>query len=202
MAAKSAGFPVGPLAISDEVTLSLQQKILKQQELDQIPARYRIRAGSAVIDRMVDECKRPGRSAGGGFYDYPAQGQKKLWPGLAEVFKRAPEQPGSAELQLRFLTIMALETARAVEDGVVTSAIDADLGSVLGIGYPSWTGGTLSYIDTVGIEAFVERCRTFSDRLGPRYAASPWLVELAQRGHSFHRSGCVPFVDDGCRTDN
>jgi len=201
-AAKSAGFPVGPLAISDEVTLSLQQKILKQQELDQIPARYRIRAGSAVIDRMVDEFKRPGRSAGGGFYDYPAQGQKKLWPGLAEVFKRAPEQPGSAELQLRFLTIMALETARAVEDGVVTSAIDADLGSVLGIGYPSWTGGTLSYIDTVGIEAFVERCRTFSDRLGPRYAASPWLVELAQRGHSFHRSGCVPFVDDGCRTDN
>jgi 3-hydroxyacyl-CoA dehydrogenase / enoyl-CoA hydratase / 3-hydroxybutyryl-CoA epimerase len=186
-AAKSAGFPVGPLAVSDEVSLSLQQSILRQQELDQIPARFRIRAGSAVIDRMVDELKRPGRSAGGGFYDYPAQGPKKLWPGLGEVFARKGEQPDSVELQLRFLTIMALETARTIEDGVIMSASDADLGSVLGIGYPSWTGGTLSYIETVGIPAFVARCRTFCDRFGPRYTASPWLAGLAPGGHSVHR---------------
>ncbi len=108
-AAKMAGFPTGPLAVSDEVTLSLQQSILKQQALDGIPEGLRIRAGSAVLDRMVDDLKRPGRRQGGGFYDYPPAAPKKLWTGLVKAFPPAARQPEARELQLRFLTIMALE---------------------------------------------------------------------------------------------
>jgi 3-hydroxyacyl-CoA dehydrogenase/enoyl-CoA hydratase/3-hydroxybutyryl-CoA epimerase len=191
-AAKLAGFPIGPLAVSDEVTLSLQQSILKQQELDGIPERLRIRAGSAVLDRMVDELKRPGRRQGGGFYDYPPAGPKKLWTGLVKAFPPAARQPEARELQLRFLTIMALESARCFEDGIVSTPSDADIASVLGIGYPSWTGGTLSYIDTVRIQTFAHDCQMLAERLGERFAASDWLIERARAGTPFYSKNAVP----------
>jgi 3-hydroxyacyl-CoA dehydrogenase/enoyl-CoA hydratase/3-hydroxybutyryl-CoA epimerase len=168
-AAKMAGFPVGPLAVSDEVTLSLQQSILKQQEIDGIPERLRIDAGRRVIDRMVDEFKRPGRRQGYGFYEYPASAPKALWTGLADAFPIAANQPDARDLELRFLTIMALESQRCLEEGVVASPADADVASVLGIGYPSWTGGTASYIDTVGADAFMRDCITLQDRCGERF---------------------------------
>jgi 3-hydroxyacyl-CoA dehydrogenase / enoyl-CoA hydratase / 3-hydroxybutyryl-CoA epimerase len=185
-AAKMAGFPVGPLAVSDEVTLSLQQRILKQQELDGIPERLRIRAGSAVLDRMVDELKRPGRRQGGGFYDYPPTATKRLWPGLAKAFPPAAVQSEVRDLQLRFLTIMALESARCFEGGIVSTPSDADIASILGIGYPSWTGGTLSYIDTVGVRTFVHDCKILAERLGDRFEASDWLIKRALAGTPFY----------------
>jgi 3-hydroxyacyl-CoA dehydrogenase / enoyl-CoA hydratase / 3-hydroxybutyryl-CoA epimerase len=185
-AAKMAGFPVGPLAVSDEVTLSLQQRILKQQELDGVPEHLRIRAGSAVLDRMVDELKRPGRRQGGGFYDYPPNATKKLWAGLAKAFPPAAGQPEVRELQLRFLTIMALESARCFESGIVSTPNDADIASILGIGYPSWTGGTLSYVDTVGVQTFAHDCKMLAERLGERFEASDWLIERARAGTPFY----------------
>ena len=191
-AAKMAGFPVGPLAVSDEVTLSLQQRILKQQELDGIPQHLRIRAGSAVLDRMVDELKRPGRRQGGGFYDYPPTAAKKLWPGLAKAFPPAAGQPQVRELQLRFLTIMALESARCLEAGIVGTPSDADIASILGIGYPSWTGGTLSYIDTIGIQRFARDCQTLAERLGERFKASDWLIRRAHAGTPFYSKTATP----------
>ena len=192
-AAKFAGFPVGPLAVSDEVTLSLQQRILKQQDADGIPARLRIQTGRAVIDRMVGEFKRPGRRAGGGFYDYPASGPKKFWSGLGAAFPVAPRQPAVEELKLRFLSIMALESARCFEEGVVSAPRDVDIGSILGIGYPSWTGGTLSYIDTVGIGAFVQRCEALAARFGERFTPSSWLRDRVNAGDAFYSpAGDVP----------
>jgi 3-hydroxyacyl-CoA dehydrogenase/enoyl-CoA hydratase/3-hydroxybutyryl-CoA epimerase len=191
-AAKMAGFPVGPLAVSDEVSLSLQQSILKQQELDGIPERLRINTGRAVIDRMVDELKRPGRRAGGGFYDYPPSGPKKLWPGLTEAFPTAAVQPDTGELKLRFLTIMALESARCFEEGIVSAPSDADMASVLGIGYPSWTGGTLSYIDTVSVGKFVDDCLALAERYGRRFTPSGALIERARSGTAFYPGSQSP----------
>jgi 3-hydroxyacyl-CoA dehydrogenase/enoyl-CoA hydratase/3-hydroxybutyryl-CoA epimerase len=185
-AAKFAGFPVGPLAVSDEVTLSLQQAILIQQEIDGIPIRFRIHAGRAVIDRMVEEIKRPGRRAGGGFYDYPASGPKRLWAGLATAFPKAAKQPSVDELKLRFLTIMALESARCFEDGIVAAPSDADIASVLGIGYPTWTGGTLSFIDTLGVKTFVKNCEELVERYGDRFSVPAGLRERACAGVAFY----------------
>ncbi|MDD3764494.1 MAG: 3-hydroxyacyl-CoA dehydrogenase NAD-binding domain-containing protein [Nevskiales bacterium] len=184
--ARLAGFPVGPLAVSDEVTLSLQQSIFKQQDADGLDDKYRGRIGRPVIDKMVDELKRPGRRFGAGFYDYPENGPKALWPGLAEAFPPKAEQPDVAEIKARFLTIMALETARCFEEGVVPDAVGADIGSILGIGYPAWTGGTLSYIDTVGVGAFVAECRRLAQAWGPRFEPSEWLAARADKGETFY----------------
>ena len=184
--ARIAGFPVGPLAAADEVSLTLQQSILAQQAADQIPERLRIKAGAAVIDRMVDELKRPGRRQSGGFYDYPASGPKQLWSGLDHAFPVAAVQPDVAELQLRFLTIMALESARCFEEGLLASPADADIAAVLGIGYPSWTGGTLSYIDTVGVRRFILDCRTLAERCGARFTVPEGLLQRARDAAGYY----------------
>lgn len=185
-AAKLAGFPVGPLAVSDEVTLSLQQSVFKQQDDDGLAEKYRGRIGRPVIDKMVDELKRPGRRFGAGFYDYPEGGGKQLWPGLAQAFPVKAEQPEVEVLKQRFLSIMALETARCFEEGVVENPVDADLGSILGIGYPAWTGGTLSYIDTLGAKAFVAQCQQLAQAWGERFTPSPWLIARAASGERFY----------------
>jgi len=184
--AKQAGFPVGPLAVSDEVTMFLQQSIYKQQDADGLDAKYRGVIGRPVVDKMVDELKRPGRRFGAGFYDYPQGGSKKLWPGLKEAFPPKAEQPEVGEVKKRFLTMMALETARCFEEGVIASPIDADIGSILGIGYPAWTGGTLSYIDTLGAKAFVEDCQALAKTWGPRFEPSAWLIARAKTGERFY----------------
>ncbi|WP_042444419.1 hypothetical protein [Azospirillum sp. B510] len=128
---------------------------------------------------------RLGRKSGGGFYDFPPGARKHLWPGLAELYPVAAEQPGVDEVKRRLLCIQALETARCVEEGVITDAAGADLGSILGLGFPTWTGGTLSYIDTVGLRAFVAACQELAERHGPRFLPSPWLVERAARNEAF-----------------
>jgi len=185
-AAKQAGFPVGPLAVTDEVTLSLQQSVFRQNDKDKVPERYRSTIGRNVIDHMVDDLKRPGRRGGGGFYDYPENGPKRLWSGLAKEFPQAAQQPEVAELKSRFLTIMALESARCLEDGVIANPADGDIASILGIGYPSWTGGTLSYMDTVGIRPFVAECQRLAASYGPRFQPSAWLLARAEKNQSFH----------------
>jgi 3-hydroxyacyl-CoA dehydrogenase/enoyl-CoA hydratase/3-hydroxybutyryl-CoA epimerase len=183
-AAKLAGMPVGPLVVSDEVTIELQWKITRQTEQD-LGRRFVKPAGYDVMEKMV-ELGRLGRRQGGGYYDYPADGPKRLWPELRKHWPVAAEQPPVGELIERFLVIEALESARCVEEGVITYAADADLGSILGIGYPAWTGGALSYIDTVGIDAFVKTCTRFTRRFGPRFRPSRWLKKRVAAGATFH----------------
>ena len=184
-AARQAGFPAGPLAVSDEVTMSLMQHILIHQDKDNLPERYRLRTGRPVIDKMVDELKRPSRRAGGGFYEYPADAPKHLWPGLSEAFPPAAEQPPVEALSQRFLYIMALESARCFEEGVVPRAPDADIGSILGIGFPAWTGGVLSYVDTQGPQHFVQECQRLAAECGERFRPSQWLLERGRDGVHF-----------------
>jgi 3-hydroxyacyl-CoA dehydrogenase/enoyl-CoA hydratase/3-hydroxybutyryl-CoA epimerase len=183
--ARMAGMPVGPLAVADEVTIDLQWKVIKQTEAD-LGRRFEKPVAYDTVQRFVEVLKRPGRRFGAGFYEYPKDGRKFLWPGLAEQFPLNPQQPDVEEVKKRLLYLQALEAARCMEEGVVTTAAEADLGSILGWGFPAWTGGTLSFIDTVGIQQFVVECDRLARRYGKRFKPSKWLRDRAKRDVSFH----------------
>ena len=184
-AAKQAGMPVGALAVTDEVTLELAYKIGKETAAN-LGRPYPADPSQEAVRKMVEDLDRKGKRYGKGFYDYPADAKKRLWPGLAEHFPVTDEQPTAADLKERFLTIQALETARCLEEGVLTHAEDADIGSIFGWGFPPWTGGTLSYVDTVGIREFVARCDRLAEEHGERFAVSDWLRARAANGEDFY----------------
>jgi len=184
-AAKFAGMPVGPLAVTDEVTLELACKIGRETAAA-LGRDYPSDLAEEVLQKMVDELDRKGKRFGKGFYAYPKDAKKHLWEGLAEHFPVADEQPEVSELKKRLLTMQALETARCFEEGVLTHAEDADIGSIFGWGFPPYTGGTLSYIDTVGVREFVAECDRMAAAYGERFAVSDWLRERACNGQDFH----------------
>lgn len=184
-AALQAGFPTGPLALIDEVSLSLARSIAAEARMAAEAAgeRYDEPPGEAVIARMLDEFGRAGRAAGAGFYEYPAAGKKFLWPGLRAFGGAAPAAPMDvAELRDRLLYIQAVETARCLQDGVLTSARDANIGSIFGIGFPGWTGGSAQFINHVGPAAFVRRAEELARAHGPRFAPPQLLLDLARSG--------------------
>lgn len=184
-AAKAAGFPVGPLALLDEVTMDLCVKIV-EQAIEQKDPNYVIRGGLPVMQRMI-ELGRGSRKAGAGFYEYPSDGTPKhLWNGLRNEFPPAANQPAQDELKTRFLYVQAIETARCLEQGVLETAEDGDLGAVYGWGFPAWTGGTLSYIDTIGVAEFVREADRLAQAYGPRFAPSAWLRDRAAKGEGFY----------------
>jgi 3-hydroxyacyl-CoA dehydrogenase/enoyl-CoA hydratase/3-hydroxybutyryl-CoA epimerase len=184
-AARMAGMPVGPLAVTDEVTLELAYKIGKETAAN-LGRDYPSSLSDQVIQKMVEDLDRKGKRYGKGFYDYPQDAKKHLWPGLAEQFPVADEQPAVAELRKRFMTIQALETARCLEEGVLTHVEDADIGSIFGWGFPPYAGGTLSYIDTVGIRSFVADCERMAEAYGERFQVSDWLRQKADQGQAFY----------------
>jgi 3-hydroxyacyl-CoA dehydrogenase/enoyl-CoA hydratase/3-hydroxybutyryl-CoA epimerase len=182
-AAKQAGMPVGPLALIDELTADLPIKIVDQAIAEEGSA-YEPPCGATVMRKMI-ELKRSGRKIGAGFYEYPEGSRKHLWSGLKEIWPVAAAQPEVAELKTRFLYAQAMETVRCLEENVLTNAADGDLGAVLGWGFPSWTGGTLSVIDTVGAAEFVKVCDGLAQRYGKRFTPSAWLRARAAAGDSF-----------------
>lgn len=186
-AGRLAGMPVGPLAVSDEVSLELQYKVMSQTRED-LGAKYKEPQSWPVVRRFVEDLKRLGRKSGAGFYDYPADGRKRLWPGLAQEFKPLEQQPSIEELKTRLLYIQALEAARCYEEGVLRSVHEADLGSILGWGFPAYTGGTLSFIDTVGPAAFVAECKRLAKRYGERFKPTKGLLARAQTGETYYPS--------------
>ena len=186
-AGRQAGMPVGPLAVVDETSLSLSVHVLDQTRADLAAEgkTYTPQPGEEVVERMVREFKRPGRAGGGGFYEYPADGRKHLWPGLKQHF----EKPGCAwdiaGLKDRLLYRQAIETARCFEEGVLTSVHDANIGSIFGIGFPAWTGGALQFINSTGASAFVERADALAARHGERFAVPRLVRDMAARGQQF-----------------
>ncbi|HKA78873.1 MAG TPA: 3-hydroxyacyl-CoA dehydrogenase NAD-binding domain-containing protein, partial [Xanthobacteraceae bacterium] len=159
---RMAGMPVGPLSLNDEVAVDLAWKILKATEVDLGPDAVDVRQ-KALLQEMVEKRDRLGRKNGKGFYDYPQNGPKRLWPGLEELqptrlsVDDIDNNPGLVdELKRRFLAIQALETARIFEEGVLTDVREGDVGSILGFGFAPFTGGTLSYIDMMGTKRFVD----------------------------------------------
>jgi 3-hydroxyacyl-CoA dehydrogenase/enoyl-CoA hydratase/3-hydroxybutyryl-CoA epimerase len=182
---KQAGMPVGPLALNDEVAVDLAWKILKATEADggEVDPKQR-----TLLDEMVEKRGRYGRKNGKGFYDYPASGPKRLWPGLAELqpVKLDPDTIDVTELKHRLLAIQALETARCFEENVLTDVREADVGSILGFGYAPYSGGTLSYIDMMGTKTFVALCEKLAQKYGERFKPNKLLVDMAAKGEGFY----------------
>ncbi len=182
-----AGMPVGPLSLTDEVAVDLAWKVLKATEADLGPEAIDPRQ-RALLEEMVEKRGRYGRKNGKGFYDYPQSGPKRLWPGLADLqtTKLDPDTIDVAELKHRLLAIQALESARCVQERVVTDMREADVGSILGFGYAPFTGGTISYIDGMGTGAFVALCNGLAKRHGERFKPPKLLRDMAKNGETFY----------------
>ncbi|ADB32733.1 3-hydroxyacyl-CoA dehydrogenase NAD-binding protein [Kribbella flavida DSM 17836] len=186
-AATQMGFPAPPLALLDEVTLTLPQKIRDAARAagDNAGA-FDDHPGMAVTDRLVNEFDRRGKAAGAGFYDYPADGPKQLWPGLRQHFGGGTDVP-FADLQERLTFAMSLETVKCLDEGVLRSVADANIGSILGIGFPPLHGGALQYITAYagGLPGFVARARELAAAYGPRFSPPALLVRKAEAGETF-----------------
>jgi 3-hydroxyacyl-CoA dehydrogenase/enoyl-CoA hydratase/3-hydroxybutyryl-CoA epimerase len=186
--ARMAGMPVGPLSLTDEVAVDLAWKILKATETDLGPKMID-QQQKALLEDMVEKRGRFGRKNGKGFYDYPQNGPKRLWPGLAELQSKKldPDSLDVVTLERRLLVIQALESARCIEEHVVTDVREADVGSILGFGFAPFTGGTISYIDGMGAKAFVDLCNEFAKTYGERFKPCKLLIDMAKNGDTFYR---------------
>ncbi|GAA4650167.1 3-hydroxyacyl-CoA dehydrogenase NAD-binding domain-containing protein [Kistimonas scapharcae] len=182
-----AGMPVGPLAISDEVSLTLMGRI-RSQAINDLKAEgkaYLQHPADAAVDVMLG-LGRAGRAAGMGFYEYPDKGQKVLWPGLTDHFTPAAGILPLQDIKDRLLFIQALETVRCLEEGVLGSVRDANIGSIFGIGFAAWTGGALQFINQYGIRDFVARSQALAERFGERFTPPALLLEQAAKNEPFN----------------
>jgi 3-hydroxyacyl-CoA dehydrogenase / enoyl-CoA hydratase / 3-hydroxybutyryl-CoA epimerase len=193
-AATQAGYPVGTLQLSDELNMELMAKIRKatidaaERDGIDLPAH----PGDAVVEKMI-EIGRPSRLKGAGFYEYDDAGKRQgLWPGLAETFPVAEQQPPIEDMRDRLLFVEALETAKCFEEGVIESAAAANIGSIMGIGFPPNTGGAAQFMTgyesptgEIGLTAFLARADELAEKYGDRFRATPYLRELAEKGETF-----------------
>jgi 3-hydroxyacyl-CoA dehydrogenase/enoyl-CoA hydratase/3-hydroxybutyryl-CoA epimerase len=190
-AALQVGMPVGPLAVNDEVSLELGRHVRAEikKALEAEGKAYTATPADTVIDKMCVELNRKGRAAGGGFYDYPEGGKKNLWPGLKEHFQRAdggvPSPHQFQDLKDRLLYIQSIETIRCLEEKVLRSVADANIGSIMGIGAPPWTGGLLQFVNYVGLPEFVRRSEELAIKYGERFTPPTLLREMAASGKTF-----------------
>jgi 3-hydroxyacyl-CoA dehydrogenase/enoyl-CoA hydratase/3-hydroxybutyryl-CoA epimerase len=188
-ASMQAGFPAAVLALSDELNLKLLRKIREQAraaaERDGSP--WESHAADAVIDRMLDEFARPGRLGGAGFYDYRDGARMRLWPGLRGLATRPSVEIPFEDLKERMLFIQALEAVKCIDEGVIESVADANVGSILGIGYPGWTGGVLQYINGYhrGPRGFVARAGELAADYGTRFEPPASLVAKSELDETY-----------------
>jgi 3-hydroxyacyl-CoA dehydrogenase / enoyl-CoA hydratase / 3-hydroxybutyryl-CoA epimerase len=186
-AARMAGMPVGPLTLNDEVAIDLGWKIVQATKKDLGPNAVDP-AQEKLLEAMVVKEGRFGRKNGKGFYDYPANGPKSLWPGLSAIAGKRidPDTISVQDLKDRFLFTQAIEAARCMTEGVVTDPREADVGSILGFGFAPYTGGVISFIDGLGLSAFVARARALAAKYGPRFEPGEKLAAMAERGETFY----------------
>jgi len=185
-AGRMAGMPVGPLALADEIALDLQWKIMTATKAD-LGSAYVDGPIDRILQAMVVERQRLGRKNRKGYYDYPEDGKKRLWPGLTEIVAaKAAENFDIEVLKERILLIQALETARCFSEKVLTDVREADVGAILGFGFAPFTGGPLSYIDTMGTRRFVDKCNAHAAAYGPRYLPPNLLIEMAKNNELFY----------------
>jgi 3-hydroxyacyl-CoA dehydrogenase/enoyl-CoA hydratase/3-hydroxybutyryl-CoA epimerase len=171
--------------VHDEVSIELSAKIYKQTKAD-LGDKYTGPSAIAVALKFAEELDRKGKKSGKGFYEYPKDGKKYLWPGIAAIYPPAAKQPDVEEVKKRLLYVQAVETVRCLDEGVVTEPADADIGSILGWGYPAWTGGTLSFIETVGLKAFVAECDRLAAAYGSRFQVPASLRDRAAKNELFY----------------
>ncbi|MDE2419782.1 MAG: enoyl-CoA hydratase/isomerase family protein [Gammaproteobacteria bacterium] len=186
MAALKAGMPVGPLAIQDEVSLSLTEHITEQTRKD-LQAEGKdlpIRPSEALTKSLIHDHNRKGKAAGAGFYDYPEGGKKHLWAGLSQWLK--PEVTISEQEMIdRILFVQALDTVRCLEEGVLESVQDANIGSIFGIGFAPWTGGAIQFLNQYGLDKAVKRAEELTAKYGERFTPPQLLKDKAAKGELF-----------------
>ncbi len=186
-AGRQLGMPVGPLAVSDEVSIELGHRILAATRREMGDA-YVPSAADAVIETMVVDLGRLGRKNGKGYYDYPEGGQKYLWPGLADHWPRAVPQPDVVAVKERLLFRQLIECARCFEEGVLTAPEDGDIGAIFGWGFAPWTGGPFSHMDTLGLAAVVAVLDRLAASQGDRFAPTAQMRAMAAAGEGFYPS--------------
>lgn len=184
--ATKIGMPVGPLAVHDEVSLTLSVHIFESDPSEKKAFEKRT---YNLVKNLVENHQRTGKKDGAGFYDYPKGGQKKLWAGLKEIFPPKPGAIEEEEVKKRLLHRQVLESYRCLDEGVLRSTTDGDIGSILGWGFPIFTGGALSYIDYVGMDNFIEDCDRFKAAYGEHWEVPQSLRDLAGAGKSIHDFG-------------
>ncbi|HEA51956.1 hypothetical protein LCGC14_0837220 [marine sediment metagenome] len=184
-----AGMPVGPLTISDEVSMTLMQHVRDQSKKDVEAAgeTWNAHPAEAIIDQMVNTYGRKGKAAGAGFYEYPAKGKKFLWQELETLYVNSDKarHVKLQDLKDRILFIQAIETVRCLEEGVLRTVADANVGSIFGIGYAPWTGGAIQFINQYGVRAFAERAGELAEAYGERFAPPALLLEHAEQEKRF-----------------
>ena len=184
-AARMAGMPVGPLALADEVSLELIYHIGKQTRED-LGEDASSHPSDPLVKLFVEELGRVGKKSKAGLYAYPEDGPKHIWEGLSEHFPLAEAQPSVEDVQRRLLHIQGVESARCLEEGVLLAPEDGDVGSILGWGFAPQHGGVFSYIDTVGVRAFVQQAQALASAYGERFTPPQLLVEMAEEDRAFY----------------
>ncbi|SNT70383.1 3-hydroxyacyl-CoA dehydrogenase NAD-binding domain-containing protein [Psychrobacter sp. LV10R520-6] len=187
VAGMKAGMPMPPLALQDEVSLSLVIHITEQTNKD-LEAEGKPQANRPSYDVLKvvgQEHSREGKKAGKGFYDYPENGEKRLWPELTNLFPTSAEQPSQQDLVDRLLFIQANESAKCYEEDVVRSVADTNVGSIFGWGFAPQHGGTLQFINALGVDKFVARSRELAEQYGDRFAPAQIVVDMAEKGKEF-----------------
>ena len=186
-AGTNAGFPVGPLAVIDEISIELIAHIRDQTWHDLKIEGKDLPTGpwDSVIDFMTKEVKRTGRASGGGFYEYPKGKKKFLWPELNNYYPPSDTLLEEKEMIDRFYFIQAIETIKCYSEGVLTKVADANIGSILGWGFPSFTGGTLQFVNSYGMQDFKNRCKELSENYGERFSCPKLIDEMINNGETF-----------------
>ena len=178
-AGSQAGYPAPPLQLSDELNMELMNKIAvaSRKGIEDAGGTYSAHPAEAVVEKMI-EAGRPSRLSGAGFYEYTDGKRTQLWPGLRETFKSGTSTPPLQDMVDRMLFAEALETQKCFDEGVITTTADANIGSIMGIGFPPWTGGAAQYITGFpgGKAAFVARAKELAARYGDRFTPPASLL--------------------------
>ncbi len=183
-AGKKAGYPVGPLALSDEVNISLIGRIRKQ--IVKYDKKNFAGPWDKVIDIMVANLNREGRSGNGGFYDYPENKKKHIWRNLENYFPVSANEIPEKDIIDRLLFTQIIEAISCYEKNIITSAKDANTGSILGLGFPRNSGGILQFVNSYGVLKFRERSLQLTRRYGKRFTPPKLLNEMAKTKKVFN----------------
>lgn len=184
--AAGLGLPIGPLAVSDDTTLKLGYDIMKSTQ-EEMGDKYVPSGTEDFMTNMVTKWDRAGRRFGAGFYDYDENGKRlALWKGMTDHYPLAERQPSAEDVKQRLLYALLAPSARTWSEGVVPDPQSADLGAIFGLGFPPWTGGPLSYIDTIGLDAYVATSDMLAQRHGARFNPPQKIRDMAKDGKTLY----------------
>jgi 3-hydroxyacyl-CoA dehydrogenase/enoyl-CoA hydratase/3-hydroxybutyryl-CoA epimerase len=183
---KAIGMPVGPLAVHDEVSLELTRRAGETHEAIGVAGQLGEREDmQAVVGTLIGEYRRGGRHHGGGFYEYAEDGSKTIWPKLLELYYRPDVAIPEQDMKDRMLFRQVIESLKCLQENVLRSVDDGNIGSIMGIGAPVWTGGFIQFVNTYGVQRFVDRCHELAGRYGERFRPPQIALDRASSGGSF-----------------